>query len=138
MFPSKVAIYNDNALMGTSKTTAESNFDTDHPLFREITTLANLRRTHSALTRGRQVTRAAGAEPGLFAVSRFDLETGAEYLIAFNSASEPWQGNIQVEVGSTGFETLLGACPAAASAPGSVALSLPAFGYAVCAATSGE
>jgi glycosidase len=138
MFPSKVAIYNDNALMGTSKTTAESNFDTDHPLFREIATLANLRRTHSALTRGRQVTRAAGAEPGLFAVSRFDLETGAEYLIAFNSASEPWQGNIQVEVGSTGFETLLGACPAAASAPGSVALSLPAFGYAVCAATSGE
>jgi glycosidase len=134
MFPSKVAIYNDNALMGTGSTTADSNFDTDHPLFREIASLARVRRAHPALTRGRQVTRAAGERPGLFAVSRFDPATGAEYLIAFNSAPEPWQGNIQVEVGSTRFETVAGACPAAAAAPGSLALSLPAFGYAVCAA----
>lgn len=134
MFPSKVAIYNDNALMGTARTTADSNFDTDHPLFREIAALAKLRRAHPALTRGRQVTRAAGEKPGLFAVSRFDPETGAEYLIAFNSAEHPWQGNVQVEVGSGRFETLVGACPAVATAPGSVALSLPAFGYAVCAA----
>jgi glycosidase len=138
MFPSRVAIYSDNALIGTSKTTAVSNFDTDHPLFREIATLAKLRRSHLALTRGRQVTRAAGEKPGLFAVSRFDPETGAEYLVAFNSAAEPWQGNIQVEVGSSDFEALAGACPSAASAPGSVALSLPAFGYAVCAAKNGE
>lgn len=138
MFPSKVAIYNDNELIGTSKTTADSNFDTDHPLFREIATLAKLRKSRAALSRGRQVTRAAGDKPGLFAVSRFDPDSGAEYLIAFNSAAEPWQGSVQVEVDSAGFETLTGACPAAASAPGSVALSLPAFGYVVCAAKSGE
>ena len=134
MFPSKVAIYNDNKLMGTTKTTADSNFDTDHPLFREIAALAKLRRAHAALTRGRQVTRAAGEKPGLFAVSRFDPGTGAEYLIAFNSSPEAWQGNIQVEVGSRAFKSLVGKCPASAGAPGSVALSLPAFGYAVCAA----
>ena len=138
MFPSKVSVYNDNALMGTSSTTAESNFDTDHPLFREIASLARVRRAHQALARGRQVTRAAGGEPGLFAVSRFDPATGAEFLIAFNSAPRTWQGNVQVEVGSTHFETLVGTCPASASAPGSIALSLPAFGYAVCAAASGE
>jgi glycosidase len=138
MFPSKVAIYNDNALMGTARTTADSNFDTGHPLFREIAELSRLRRAHPALTRGRQITRAAGEGAGLFAVSRFDPATGAEYLIAFNSAPEPWRGNIQVEVSSSRFETLTGTCSANSWTPGSVKLSLPAFGYAVCAAKTGQ
>jgi glycosidase len=138
MFPSKVAIYNDNGLMGTDATTADSNFDTGHPLFREIAALANLRKSNPALSRGRQVTRAAGEAPGLFAVSRFDPTTGAEYLIAFNSAPEPWQGNVQVEVASERFEPLAGQCSEAASAPGSLALSIRAFGYVVCAAQAGE
>ena len=138
MFPSKVAVYNDNALMGTNRTTAVSNFDTAHPLFREIAQLARIRRAHPALTRGRQVTRAAGDKPGLFAVSRFDPVTGAEYLIAFNSAPEPWSGNVEVETGSAGFTALVGKCPAAPAAPGSIQLTLPAFGYAVCAAGARE
>jgi glycosidase len=138
MFPSKVAIYNDNALMGTDRTTADSNFDTGHPLFRHIAALAKLRTSHPALSRGRQVTRAAGEGPGLFAVSRFDPATGAEYLIAFNSAPEPWQGNVQVEVDSERFTALAGQCPGSASAPGSVALSIPAFGHVVCRAQAGE
>ena len=134
MFASKVAVYNDNQLLGTTRTNAVANFDTGHPLFREIATLAKLRRAHPALTRGRQVLRFAGEKPGLFAVSRFDPGTGAEILIAFNSSPQPWTGNVQVETGSTAFASLAGACPATAAAPGSVTLTLPAFGYAVCAA----
>lgn len=134
MFPSKVASYNNNTLLGTASTTAVSNFDTSHPLFREIAELARLRLSHPALTRGRQVTRFAAAKPGLFAVSRFDPVTGAEILLAFNTSPEPWSGQIQVETGSTRFTALTGACPATASAPGSVAIALPPFGYAVCAA----
>lgn len=134
MFPSRVAIYNDNRLLGTMRTTAESNFDTAHPLFREIATLARLRRAHPALTRGRQVLRFASDKPGLFAVSRFDPATGAEYSIAFNSAPTPWSGHIEVEAGASAFTSLAGQCPAAAAAPGSLQLSLPAFGYAVCVA----
>jgi hypothetical protein len=84
------------------------------------------------------VTRAAGETPGLFAVSRFDPTTGAEYLIAFNSAPEPWRGNVEVEVASERFEPLAGQCSETASAPGSLALSIPAFGYVVCAARAGE
>ena len=79
------------------------------------------------------MTRAAGEKPGLFAVSRFDPATGAEYLIAFNSAPEPWSDNVQVETGSTAFASLVGQCPAATAVPGSIQLSLPAFGYAVFA-----
>ncbi|MES2441271.1 MAG: alpha-amylase family glycosyl hydrolase [Pseudomonadota bacterium] len=138
MFPSKVAIYNDNRLLGTSKTTAVSNFDVDHPLFREIAALSKLRLTHPALTRGRQVLRAAGDKPGMFVVSRFDPATGAEIVLAFNTAPTAWTGAVQVETGSAAFTALAGACPATPAAPGSLSLSLPAFGYAVCAAGAPE
>jgi glycosidase len=138
MFASHVASYNDQPLLGTTSTTAVANFNRDHPLFKEIATLARLRTSHPALTRGRQLIRAAGDKPGLFAVSRFDPVTGAEMLLAFNSSGEPWSGNIQVEAGSAHFTALAGACPAAASAPGSVALTIPAFGYAVCAAGASQ
>lgn len=134
MFASKTAVYNDNVLLGTDSTNAVANFNIDHPLFREIAVLSKLRRAHPALTRGRQVTRFASDKPGLFAVSRFDPVTGGEVLIAFNSSSQPWTGNIQVETGSTSFASLIGVCSTSAAAPGSVALTLPAFGYAVCAA----
>lgn len=134
MFASKTAVYNDNVLLGTDRTNAVANFSTDHPLFREIATLSKLRRAHPALTRGRQVTRFASDKPGLFAVSRFDPVTGGEVLIAFNSSPQPWTGNIQVETRSTSFASLIGVCSTSAAAPGSVALTLPAFGYAVCAA----
>ncbi|WP_404334832.1 alpha-amylase family glycosyl hydrolase [Sphingomonas sp. MMS12-HWE2-04] len=134
MFASKTAVYTDNLLLGTDRTNAVANFNPDHPLFREIATLSKLRRGHPALTRGRQLLRFAGDKPGLFAVSRFDPVTGAEMLIAFNTSPEPWSGKIEVEPGSTGFTALAGQCPSAAAAPGSLSLTLPAFGYAVCAA----
>lgn len=134
MFASRTAVYNDNVLLGTDRTNAVANFNTDHPLFREIATLSKLRRAHPALTRGRQVTRFASDKPGLFAVSRFDPVSMTEILVAFNSSAQPWTGNIQVETGSAAFAALAGVCPATAAAPGSVTLTLPAFGYAVCAA----
>ena len=87
-----------------------------------------------ALTRGRQVIRAQGDGPGLFALSRFDPTTGREVLVAFNTSSRPLTQGVQVETRSTAFDTLAGACAARAAAPGSLTITLPAFGYAVCAA----
>ncbi|WP_230482982.1 alpha-amylase family glycosyl hydrolase [Sphingomonas sp. Leaf21] len=136
MFASKVASYNDNRLVGTTKTTATDSFVTSHPLYREIATLARLRVANPALTRGRQVIRARGDAPGLFAVSRFDPATGREYLIAFNTSTRPIVQAVQVETGSQRFATLAGTCAPTAAAPGSLMLELPAFGYAVCAAES--
>ena len=71
-------------------------------------------------------------EPGLFAVSRFDPETNAEYLIAFNTSDQPITRNIVVETSTTSFTPLAGSCPAAPTAPGSAAIELPVFGYAIC------
>ena len=134
MFASKVAVYNDNALVGTRATTATASFGTTHPLFRSIAALSTLRLAHPALTRGRTVVRARGSTPGLFAVSRFDPATGREILLAFNTSATPVTQAVQVDTGSTRFTTLAGRCAPRAAAPGSLSITLPAFGYAVCAA----
>jgi glycosidase len=134
MFPSKVAVYNDNDLVGTDATTAVSNFDTNHPLYRLIATIAKVRADTPALRRGRQLVRASGQKPGLFAASRFDPDSGKEVLLLFNTSTQPISQNVVVEVGSQRFSALAGQCATEASAPGSLRVTLPPLGYAVCAA----
>jgi glycosidase len=132
MFSSKVASYNAEPLIGTGATTATDSFNPQRPLYREIAELARIRTSHRALTRGLQLIRFASDKPGLFAVSRFDPSDGREMLLLFNTSAAPIHQNVRVETRSTGFETLAGACPARAAAPGTVAVDLPAFGYAIC------
>ena len=133
LFASKVAVYNDNKLIGTGKTTATDSFDENHPLFQTVANLGKLRKQTPALRRGRQLVRAFSDKPGLFAVSRIDPESGREVLLAFNTAATPITAQVLVETRSTAFSTLAGTCAPTASAPGSVTVSLPAFGYAICA-----
>ena len=134
MFGSKVASYNDNRLLGTARTTTSASFDPAHPLYRAIAALAKARSDTPALRRGRQIVRFASARPGLFAASRFDPNTGAEVLLAFNTSDKAVTANIEVALRSALFTALTGPCPAAAREPGSVAVTLPPFGYAICAA----
>ena len=134
MFASRVASYNDQSLIGSKASNATASFGTDNPLFRTIATLARLRIAHRALTRGLQTFRAADDKPGLFAVSRFDPVDGHEMLLLFNTSGKPLSRQVQVETRSLHFATLVGSCAAEASAPGSVTVTLPAFGYAICAA----
>ena len=137
MFASKTPVYNAETLLGTSATTAEANFDTAHPLYREIAQLAQLRRATPALTGGRSVLRAASSDgPGLFALSRFDPEDETEVLLVFNTSPAPLTAQVGVEPASAGFEVLAGTgCATRPAAPGSLSVTLPAFGYAVCRAT---
>ena len=132
MFGSKVAVYNAQTLLGTSATTAQANFNPDHPLYREIAALAHIRTRHAALTRGLQVIRYSQDKPGLFAVSRFEPVTGREMLLLFNTSSVSIKQNVRVETRSATFEELAGTCPSVATAPGSVAVALAPLGYAVC------
>ncbi|MFP5395426.1 MAG: alpha-amylase family glycosyl hydrolase [Alphaproteobacteria bacterium] len=134
MFPSQVAVYNDNDLIGTDATTAQANFDTTHPLYRLIAELSAVRRATPALTGGLQKIRAASEKPGLLAISRFDPQTGQEVLLAFNTSNQPISTQVEVDPKSLSFTALAGQCPVQASAPGSLSITLPAFGYAVCAA----
>jgi glycosidase len=132
MFASKVATYNEDKLLGTSSTTAQANFNPEHPLYREIADLARIRTSHRALTRGVQAVRYSQDKPGLFAVSRFEPGTKREMLLLFNTSTNPIKQNVRVETRSSRFETLAGKCPLEPSAPGSVAVELGPLGYAVC------
>jgi glycosidase len=135
MFASKVAIYNDNDLIGTDATTADANFDTAHPLYRHIAALSAIRRANPALMRGATKIRAMSDKPGLLAVSRFDPETGREIILAFNTSAAPLSANIPVDIKTRTLTPLLGVCPSAVSAPGSLSLSIPAFGSIICRAS---
>jgi len=87
MFPSKVASYNDNDLLGTDATTADANYDTGHPLYRTIRDLAALRRTYPALADGAQLHRYASDKAGVYAFSRIDATERREFVVALNNAT---------------------------------------------------
>jgi len=118
-------------LLGTESTTAVANFNPQHPLYAQIAGLAKLRQSHTTLRRGRQVARAYGKTPGLFAVSRIGSD-GREIVLAFNTSMETAVGQIEVEPNSKVFKTLRGGCAATASAPGSFRVEVPPLDYVVC------
>ena len=132
MFATRTSSYADNTLLATSAPAAAAHFDPSHPFYRLIRDLAALRAAHPALARGRQVVRGYSEQPGLFSVSRFDPESGAEYLIAFNTSDAPIHAASVVGTSAQTLESLFGDCPSRVAAPGSVLLDLPAFGSAVC------
>ncbi|GAA0905150.1 pullulanase-type alpha-1,6-glucosidase [Streptomyces thermoalcalitolerans] len=86
MFASKVADYLDDDRIGTDRTHAHDAYDTTAPLYRHIAALAKLRKDHPALADGVQTERYAADGPGVYAVTRTDARTGAEYIVAFNNA----------------------------------------------------
>ena len=120
---------------GSAATTATANFDPARPLYRHIATLSEIRRKTPALMRGATKVRAFAEKPGLLAVSRFDPDTGREVLLAFNTSAAPLSANIAIDMKSAGFTALHGDCPASPAAPGSLHLSLPAFGTIICQAS---
>ena len=131
MFASQVKSYNDQALLGTESTTARANFDALHPLYKQITELASLRKQYAALRRGRQIVRASGEHPRVFAASRIGND-GREIVVAFNTSKEPVTVPVEVETASVAFTSLAGRCSPAATAPGSLQVELPPFGYVAC------
>lgn len=133
LFPSQVASYADNNLIGTEKSSADDNFDTDHPLYRNIRDLAKTYGDHPALRHGAMTVRTASLEgPGAFAFSRHDPAEGREYLIAANTSSEPITYNTTVDHSSQLWESLLGECAPKSVAPGTFTVTLPPYGYMVC------
>jgi glycosidase len=137
LFPSKVASYNDNRLLGTAATTAGANFDTAHPLYRHIAALAKLRAADPALRAGVQTVLAADTEaPGLFAAAR-RLPGGnrapfIDTIVVFNSSAKPLKANVMIDPRIDVTKSLMGTC-AQPSAPGTLPVEIEAFGTLVCA-----
>ena len=135
LFASRVASYNDQSLLGTTSTTAVPNFNRQHPLYAQIAGLAKLRQEQPALRRGRQIVRAHGKTPGLFAASRLGND-GRELVVAFNTSMSTVVAQIEVEATSAVFSALRGACAPKASAPGSFRVEVPPLSYVVCQGTA--
>jgi neopullulanase len=134
MFASKVPQYNDQPLVGSSATTAQDNYNPQHPLYRLIAELSAIRRDTPALTSGRTVVRIFSDKPGLFVVSRFDPVTGREVVLAFNTANAVQSARVPVAARSLSFTPLAGQCSPSADAPGSYTVTLAPLGFAWCAA----
>lgn len=135
MFPSRVAVYNDNVLVGSRATTRQANFNAAAPLYRAIARMAAIRGDDPALRRGAQEVIAYGDEPGLFAVSRRAPSGGGETLAIFNTGTTPITANLRADYGSTRFRSLHGRCAPQAAAPGSYRVELAPLSYIVCKAT---
>lgn len=132
MFASQVAVYNDNNLLGTDATTADENFDSNHPLYRFIAAASGLRTAHKALRHGEMVSRLTEKDGRVFAFSRFDPDTGHEYVIAVNTGSTPRRVTIGIDYLSGNFAQLMGTCPATVNVPGNATFDLRPFAVAVC------
>jgi glycosidase len=132
MFPSKVAVYNDNKLVGSSATTALANFDPQARLYRAIAAMAAMRRGDPALSGGEQVVRAYGDAPGLFALSRMAPSGGGETLALFNNSTAPVTASVVVDGRSDRWTAVRGRCAARSAAPGSYRVEVPALDYVVC------
>ncbi len=132
MFASKVAVYNDNKLLGTAATTAQANFNVNHPLYKFIAEMATIRKNQPALRRGKQIIRNYSEKPGLFAVSRVDPDTGRDVLIVFNTSNAALQANVEIDPALTQFNKLYGNCPTKITAPGSIAIKLDPLDFMMC------
>jgi len=106
MFASQVDVYNDNDLIGTEATTAEQNFDQQHPIYLAIKDFAQLRMQHQALRRGLTFNRYFDKRRQAFAISRIDKQEQLEYLVAFNAGTE--QQVITLNATSSGYIWLHG------------------------------
>jgi glycosidase len=87
MFASQAPRYRDLALLGTSRTGKDDKFDSNHPFYRAIHTLAALRESHPGLSRGAMLLRPSG-NPHVFAFSRIERAERVEYLVALNNSRQ--------------------------------------------------
>lgn len=134
MFPSKVALYNDNDLIGTDATTAQSNFDTDHILYRTISDLSAVRRSLPALSRGETVVRLAETDGGLFAFSRFDPTTNKEVIVLANLDETARTVNVRMDAGTQSLTQVYGPETShRVPTTGTLSAKLPAFSLVVLA-----
>ncbi|MET8152804.1 pullulanase-type alpha-1,6-glucosidase [Actinoplanes sp. NPDC049668] len=132
MFASKTAEYLDDDLIGTDRTHASANYESNHPIYRTIRSLADVRKLHPALVDGVQVTRYAADGPGVFAASRIDRRTNTEYVVAANNATTAQTVTLDTWTPNASFAGVYGgAAPAATGADGKLTVRVPALSTVV-------
>ncbi|WP_329100428.1 alpha-amylase family glycosyl hydrolase [Micromonospora sp. NBC_01699] len=111
MFASQVPAYLDDDLIGTDATHGQDNFVPGHPLYRSISQLAALTRTHPALRDGAHQHRYATDGPGVYAYSRLDRSEQREYVVATNNSEQPQTAAIPTYLADHTFTPVYGDGP---------------------------
>ena len=132
MFPSKVDTYNDNNLLGTNSTTAEDNFNLEHPVYKAIRHFAQLRMNHKALRSGMSFNRFFDDNSSAFAIARVDKDEQKEYLVAFNPGNTPQ--TIELAASAKGYDYLAGSDSFDVKGD-RLTIQLPALSYTLLRAT---
>lgn len=136
LFPSQVASYNDDDLIGTDATTADDNFDSEHPLYQTLAKYSSLRLAHSALQTGAQIHRYATSGAGIYAFSRIDRDEQIEYIIAVNNGAAATANVPTFHPGGVDFALQYvegGSAPDVLTTNdnGTLSVSVPAMGFVV-------
>ncbi len=84
MFPTRVPGYLDDRPIGGGDP-AGDHFDPDHPLYRHISELAELRRSHPTLIAGAHISRDTGTARRAYAFSRIDHTELVEYVVVVSN-----------------------------------------------------
>ena len=133
MFASQVASYNDNNLLGTDATTADDNFDQNHPLYKDFSELSALRLAHQPLRYGHQqirdvevLTEDINADR-VVAFSRFEPDVLQEYLAVFNPNSKA----VTVKLSAKGKYIPVVSGADLNQTDGHITLSISPFSYAL-------
>ena len=136
MFASQVEIYNGEKVLGGASGSM-NRYRTNHPFYRWLHELAELRSRHPALADGAQINRYAAASAGIFAISRFDRRTNTEYLVVANNATTQQSATFDTWTSRGSFVPVFGAKrPVRPAAGGQVTVTVPPLSVAVWRASA--
>lgn len=132
MFASRVESYNDNDLIATDATTADSNFDQTHPLYLALAEMADVYKAEETIRRGRQITRLSEPDGGVLVLSRINDTTGEEILFAMNASSEERSVRFEVSSESRMWSSLFGDCALQSQTASLYGATIPANEFLLC------
>jgi pullulanase-type alpha-1,6-glucosidase len=132
LFASKTPEYAAEHLIGSSRTGAQDNFSTDHPLYRQLASLASFVDSDPVWRSGNQVLRLA--EGDVVAFSRIGAAEQTEHVVVANAGVAA--KTVDVPVAASAFRTVW---PAAGDGPtsvdGKVRVTVPPLSALVLKAT---
>ncbi|WP_017668731.1 alpha-amylase family glycosyl hydrolase [Sandarakinorhabdus sp. AAP62] len=137
LFASQVPDYRAMMRLGTSAGHDVDSYDPAHPFYRALKAMIAVRRGDPRLRHGLTEVRAAGDAPGLFAFARRIPGQPGETLVVMNTSAAPLAANVMIDPAASRWASRYGSCPASAAAPGTLAITLPPLGVAVCSTEEG-
>jgi glycosidase len=129
MFPTKVTDWQSQDRIGSTPVGQGSSLTGSSPIADRMTQLAMLRKANPALASGAQITRFG--KDGVFAASRLDAATRTEYVVAFNTSTQPATITLPTSTPNASWTGLLGSAGAASGTDARITIAVPPRGSIV-------